>query len=133
MYSRVRNAYFRALGVRLTGYVWMRKISIPRNWRDITVESGASLDDGVVLLCSGESRRDKILIASGSYINRCTIIDAHRSIKIGPNVMIGPSCFITDADHGGEKGKLVADQLMKVAPVKIEADAWLGAHVMILK
>src|ERR1043166_71531 len=75
--SRGRNVWFRTLGVRLMGYVWMRRISIPRNWSDITLEAGVSLDDGVVLLCSGPARRDKIQIKTETYINRNTILDAH--------------------------------------------------------
>ena len=111
----------------------MRSVSIPRQWEDITLEAKCGLDAGVVLLCSGERKRDKIVIRSGTYINRYTIIDAHQSVEIGQNVMIGPGCFITDADHGGEKNRLVTEQLMKISPVKIEAGAWLGAHVVVLK
>lgn len=51
--SRVRNLWFRALGVQMTDYACMRKVSIPRNWSNITIESPASLDDGIMLLCSG--------------------------------------------------------------------------------
>jgi serine acetyltransferase len=131
--SRLRNVWFRALGVRLTGYVWMRRISIPQNWSDVTIEAGAGLDDGVVLLCSGEPKQNKIIIRSGTYINRYAIIDAHRSIEIGPNVMIGPGCFITDADHGTAPDKLVGDQSMRIGPVLVEEGVWVGAHVTILK
>src|SRR5712675_724946 len=98
--SRLRNVWFRALGVRLGGYVWMRKISIPRNWPDITVERGVSLDDGVVLLCSGPAKGEKIHIRTGTYINRNSILDAHEHLEIGSHCMIGPGCFLTDADHG---------------------------------
>lgn len=52
--SRLRNFWFRLLGMRLESYIWMRKISIPRQWKDITLEKGAALDDSVVLLCSWE-------------------------------------------------------------------------------
>ena len=87
--SRVRNIWFRALGVRMNGYVWMRRISIPRNWGDITLEKGVGLDDGVVLLCSGQARRDKIVIRSGTYVNRYTMFDAHEHIEVGCNCMVG--------------------------------------------
>ena len=51
--SRWRNLRYRLLGVKLGGYVWMRQIEIPRNYGDIEIADGASLDRGVVLLCSG--------------------------------------------------------------------------------
>ena len=102
--SRVRNGWYRILGVEVRGYGCMRHISIPRQWRDVAIEKDVGLDDGVVLLCSGEFRREKILIRSGTYVNRYTILDAHRQIEIGRNCMIGPHCYITDGDHGTKAG-----------------------------
>jgi acetyltransferase-like isoleucine patch superfamily enzyme len=131
--SRFRNVWFRALGVRLGGYVWLRKISIPRNWPDITVEPGVSLDDGVVLLCSGPPRRDKLHIKGGTYINRNTILDAHEHLEIGSHCMIGPGCFLTDADHGTSPGGAVANQPMRCQPTVLEDNVWLGAGVVVLK
>ncbi len=131
--SRLRNSWFRALGVRFGGYVWMRQCSIPRNWADITLEGGASLDDHVTLLASGEPAPDKIVVGADTYINRHTMIDAHASVRIGPRCMIGPFCYITDADHGTEAGTPVREQPVKTAPVRLGAEAWLGAGVKVLK
>jgi len=130
--SRFRNIYYRALGVRMDGYVWMRSVQIPRQWEDITLEKCA-LDHGVVLLCSGERCLNKIVIRSGTYINRYTIIDAHLSVEVGRDVMMGPFCFITDADHGMARGELVGRQQVTALPVTIGDGAWLGANVIILK
>ncbi|QIF06040.1 acyltransferase [Roseimicrobium sp. ORNL1] len=47
--------------------------------------------------------------------------------------MIGPSCYITDGDHGFTAGKLITQQPMIKAPVTIGSGAWLGAHVTVLK
>jgi acetyltransferase-like isoleucine patch superfamily enzyme len=131
--SRVRNVFYRLLGMRLEGYVWMRAIRAPRQWEDITLEGGCSLDEGVLLLCSGDRRRDKIVVRRGVYINRHAVLDAHESIEVGPGVMIGPFCYLTDADHGTAPGLPVASQPMNIVPVAIEEDAWLGAGVTILK
>jgi acetyltransferase-like isoleucine patch superfamily enzyme len=130
--SRVRNLWFRALGVRLSGYVWMRRISIPRQWADVTLEQEVCLDDSVVLLCSGTEKSNKIVIRCGTYINRYTMIDAHEQIEIGRNCMIGPGCYITDANHGIEQGLAIQDQAMATKPVLIEDDVWLGARVIVL-
>lgn len=131
--SRWRNLWFRLLGVRIEAYTWLRSVSIPRQWRDITLKKGCSLDDHVVLLCSGESKADKLVIGQGTYINRFTIIDAHERVEIGANCMIGPHCYITDADHGTSAGALVSAQPMQHAAVVIEDNVWIGAHVCILK
>lgn len=131
--SRIRNAWFRALGVRITGYVWMRKVSIPRNWRDITLEGTASLDDGVVLLCGGPPKNAKLLIRSGTYVNRNTMFDAHEQISIGRNCMIGPNCYITDANHQIAPGLAPAAQPVSSRGVVIEDEVWLGARVIVLR
>lgn len=131
--SRRRNLWFRALGVRLTGYVWMRNISIPRQWSDITVERGVSLDDGVVLLCTGSPKPNRLVIRTGTYINRYTIVDASERLEIGANCMIGPHCYLTDHDHGTASGEAVAAQPLIGKPVQIGSNVWLGAGVIVLK
>jgi len=131
--SRARNMWFGALGVRLTGYVWMHRVSIPRNWSDILIEKGVSLDDGVVLLCSGQAKAGKIVIREGTYLNRQTMLDAHERIEIGRNCMIGPNCYLTDANHGMKAGPPVSQQPMESKPVILEEGVWLGAGVIVLK
>jgi acetyltransferase-like isoleucine patch superfamily enzyme len=131
--SRVRNIWFSLLGVRIKGYVWMRRLSIPRQWSDITLEGGCALDDGVVLLCSGRAMADKLVIRRGTYINRYTIIDVSSALEIGENCMIGPHCYLTDHDHSHLPGPLVRDQPLRAAPVRIGSNVWLGAGVIVLK
>ena len=130
--SRFRNAYYRFLGVNIQGYVWMRSIEIPRNWNDITLEEGVSLDRGVVLLCSGPHRKDKLIIRSGTYVNRYTMLDAHEHLEIGRNCMIGPHCYFTDANHGVAMGQFIREQPMQTSPVIIGDDVWIGAGVIVL-
>ena len=131
--SRIRNVWYRLLGVRILGYVWMRRVSIPRNWADILIEAGTSLDDGVVLLCSGPRRQGKIHIKRGTYINRNTILDASERLEIGGECMIGPGCFLTDSDHGTSSTIAVGQQGMVSMPTILEDGVWLGAGVKVLK
>jgi acetyltransferase-like isoleucine patch superfamily enzyme len=130
--SRTRNFWFRLLGVRLTGYVWLQRVSIPRQWSDITIEGTASLDDGVVLLCSGAPKRDKLVIRGNTYVNRFTIIDAHERVEIGNGCLIGPGCYITDANHGTAAGQSPMIQPCECLPTIIEEEVWLGAKVIVL-
>src|SRR4051812_36626381 len=109
--SRARNIYYKALGVEIKGYAWLRKIEISRNFQDIVLANGVALDQGVVLLVSGDPNgKKKIIIGEGTYINRNTFIDASNEIRIGRNVGIGPGCYITDHDHGTAKAISVLDQ-----------------------
>ena len=132
--SRWRNFYYRLLGVKLQGYIWMQQIEIPRNFDAIKIETGCSLDRGVVLLCSGESSdTPKIRIGAFTYINRNTFLDATESLIIGRECGIGPGCYITDHDHGTDIDKAPLDQSMISEPTKIGDRVWIGANVTVLK
>lgn len=130
--SRVRNLYYKILGVNILGYVWMRNIEISRNWQDITLEPDVSLDHGTVLLCSGDAAKNKLVIRSGTYVNRYTIFDAHEHLEIGKDCMIGPHCYLTDADHRKVAGKPVKSQPMETSAVILEDEVWLGTRVTVL-
>lgn len=126
--SRIRNVWFRALGVRMDGYVWMRRISIPEGWPHITLGQGAALDEGVVLRASGGS----LVIGPGTYVNRYTIITAGERVEIGRNCLIGPHCFIADAIHSSTAGEWIKDQPTAHKAVVIEDGVWLGAGCIVL-
>jgi acetyltransferase-like isoleucine patch superfamily enzyme len=130
--SRARNLYYRALGVRMEGYCWLRRVSIPRGWADIRLGENVALDDGVTIVVSGERKPDKVVIGASSYVNRYTIFDAHDHLHIGRRVRIGPHCYFTDADHGTAPGASVQSQPMRRAPLIVEDEAWIGAHVVVL-
>ncbi|MEO1390543.1 MAG: DapH/DapD/GlmU-related protein [Cyanobacteria bacterium J06634_6] len=132
--SRWHNFYYKALGVRVQGYAWLGRIEIPRNFSDIELAAGCSLDNGVVLLCSGEQTGSaKIHIGTSTYINRNVVIDASRSIQIGMQCGIGPGCYITDHDHGMQADIPPLEQPLITEPTRIENRAWLGANVTVLK
>jgi acetyltransferase-like isoleucine patch superfamily enzyme len=131
--SRCRNIYYRAAGVRMHGYVWMRAVEIPQFHHNIEL-TRCSLDRGVVLLCSGDrSDTVKLSIGEGSYLNRGTFLDAIESLTIGRHVAIGPGCYITDHDHGLDPSRPPLAQQMIGAPTRIEDWVWIGANAVVLK
>jgi acetyltransferase-like isoleucine patch superfamily enzyme len=130
--SRWRNFYYRALGVRMLGQCWLRSIEIPRNWSSITLDGSVSLDRGVILLVTGAETPEKLVIRSGTYVNRNTMFDAHHRIEIGRHCMIGPQCYLTDANHGIAPDLPVCSQPMTTAEVVLGDDVWLGAGVVVL-
>lgn len=132
--SRWRNLYYRCLGMKLDGYVWLRQVEIPRNHQAIAIATQSALDRGVVLLCSGKfSLQPQISIGKATYINRHTFIDAVLSITIGEHCAIGPNCYITDHNHGLDLAKPPLEQPMIAQPTKIGDRVWLGAKVTVLK
>ena len=129
--SRLRVIFYRALGMKIHGHVSLRKIEVRRRAHCITLEDGAALDRGVVLLATSDAAR--IVIGPRTYINRNTMLDADALIEIGGQTMIGPFCYLTDHDHTVHAGAAPAAGPLVSAPTRIGARCWIGAHVTILK
>jgi len=67
------------------------------------------------------------------FINRGVYITARAPISIGSNVIIGPYTVINSGSHNYHDSKiLIRDQGHKMAPIVIEDDVWIAAHVTIL-
>lgn len=131
---RVRLVKYRFLGVKLRGDVHLRNIRIPRNFCDIEIYGNTYIDDGTVLIVSGEpTGNSKIRIGSYCGFNRYTVIDASLSIEFSEGVRVGPHCYITDHDHGTAADKTIRDQKLIEKRVLIGRDVWIGAGVKILK
>ena len=132
--SRWRNFYYRALGVKIRGYVWLQKIEIPQQFSSIELCESVALDRGVVLLCTGASAQGpKIRIGDHTYLNRHTMIDSMVSVTIGTNCAVGPGCYITDHDHGMNVNFPPLTQPMHASATSIADNVWIGANVTILK
>lgn len=129
--SRARIAFYRASGMRIHGHVSLRTIEVRQRAQCITLEDGAALDRGVVLLATSD--RARIVIGPRTYINRHTMLDADELIEIGERTMIGPFCYLTDHDHAVSAGAAPADGPLVSAPTRVGARCWIGAHVTILK
>lgn len=54
-------------------------------------------------------------------------------ISIGDNTIIAAQCYIINADHQFDKGRLIREQPHKVADISIGSDVWIAANVTILK
>jgi acetyltransferase-like isoleucine patch superfamily enzyme len=112
----------------------MRSVDIPRNFADIEIGAGASLDRGVTLLCVGPPvGRPKLVIGPGTYVNRNTMFDAADELVIGRDCAIGPGCYLTDHDHGFSPGVHPLQLPLTSRPTRIGDRVWLGAHAVVLK
>jgi len=129
--SRARIAFYRAAGMHIHGHVSLRAIEVRQRAKCISLEAGAALDRGVVLLATSD--RARIVIGPRTYINRHTMLDADELIEIGERTMIGPFCYLTDHDHAIQAGAAPADGPLVSAPTRLGARCWIGAHVTILK
>jgi acetyltransferase-like isoleucine patch superfamily enzyme len=132
--SRVRQLIYRLMGVRILGHCSFGHISIPRNFKSITISNQCGLDDRVTLLSVDENNvPGKILIGERTYINRNTIIDACSRVQIGDDCAIGPNCYITDHDHTFSAGKRPLNSPLNSRSTIIKNEVWIGANVVILK
>ena len=131
---RVRRQWLRARGVKIGRRCWIQSVGIPRNPWDVMLEDNVMLDDHVVLLTTGEHRpAPRIHIGSSTYINRFTMLDASESIVVGRQCMIGPSCYITDHDHGMQASAPIGRQPLQSAATCIGNGVWIGAGAIVLK
>lgn len=62
------------------------------------------------------------------FLNQGVRIACSRGISIGDNALIGDETVILDNDYHG-----VANSPAKAAPVRIEANVWLGTRVIVLR
>jgi acetyltransferase-like isoleucine patch superfamily enzyme len=131
---RLRIIRLRLLGVRIGQKCWIQRIHVPRNPWDIAIDDMVALDDQVVLLTTGSrANAPRLVIGSGTYVNRFTMFDASENIEVGRNCLVGPFCYITDHDHGvGQLGS-IAEQPLVGRPVRIGSNVWIGAGAIVLK
>jgi len=95
----------------------------------ITIESNTRIDRGVRILAANKS---EIIIKKGARIGLYTVFNGGDSIYIGEKVLVSGYVYLQTSMHNHKKGKDVQDQGYSHAPVRLEKDAWLGAHVVVL-
>jgi len=71
-------------------------------------------------------------IGNNSGIGENAWISAEDRVEIGDNVMIARELLIYTTNHESERGKLMIEQPMRKAPVRISNDVWIGARVILL-
>jgi acetyltransferase-like isoleucine patch superfamily enzyme len=96
--------------------------------RQITIGARVTLFPYAYLKSAGGS----IAIGEQSSIGEYSYINSAQHVSIGRDVLIAPSCHITDANHGTAPGRLLREQARSAAPVHIGDDVWLGAGVKVL-
>jgi acetyltransferase-like isoleucine patch superfamily enzyme len=134
------------------GYVTSLVIGIGLRMRGYRVASGTHIHPTAEFF---QTRKYAIHIATGTDIRRYTrlnagfagnirigrnvlldqgtVLMAQHAITIGNDVLIAAYCFIVDFNHAfTDKNKRIIKQGYVAAPIVIEDDVWIGAHVMIL-
>ena len=74
------------------------------------------------------------LIRAGARLNigEYAFLSAVGGLEVGDDVMIGHGASVLTADHGLDARRPMARQDLRVAPVVIEDDVWIGSGARIL-
>lgn len=95
----------------------------------ITIGSNVRIDRGVRILGANES---KILLDDGARIGLYSVINGGDSVKIGKKCLISGFVYLQTSMHRYNNDGPIQDQGYSHAPITLEEDVWLGAHVVIL-
>lgn len=74
------------------------------------------------------ARGGRLVFGNNVFLNQGVRIACSGEVSIGDNALIGDETVILDNDYHG-----VANSPAKAAPVRIEADVWLGTRVIVLR
>jgi acetyltransferase-like isoleucine patch superfamily enzyme len=95
----------------------------------LEIGRGALLESGVTV----HSVEGRIRLGQRVYLSRGVTVGAVERVDIGDFTLVGPGCYITDADHRFQDPVVpLPDQGMVVrGPTVIEDNVWLGANVVV--
>ena len=75
-----------------------------------------------------------ISLGEGSSLGQGTMVQCRERVQIGKNVMVAGFCYLIDNDHEfADPMTPVPQQGLRVSPVIIGDDVWIGAHVLVLR
>lgn len=95
-----------------------------------TIANNVRIDRGVRILSANKAN---ISIETGVRIGLYSVLNGGDSIKIGKKSLISGFVYLQTSMHGFKSKELgVQDQGYEHAPVILQADTWLGTHVVIL-
>lgn len=96
----------------------------------VSIGDKVRIDRGVRILGANKS---EIRIEEGARIGLYSVFNGGDSIRVGAKSLISGFVYLQTSMHGfRSKEASVQDQGYEHAPVVLEADCWLGTHVVIL-
>ncbi|MCK4493954.1 MAG: acyltransferase [Methylococcales bacterium] len=96
----------------------------------VSIRKGARLET----LGEWDGKKPKLVIGEGTAIQLYFHCGAAESVIIGKNVLIAGRVYISDHDHEiDDFERSPINSGLKIAPVKIEDEVWIGEGVAILK
>ena len=131
--SAARAARWRAMGMDVGAGTTLPPIDVTwphqvRLGRDCTIEPGVAFKfDGYWQ--PGPS----IVVGDRVFVGRGCEFNVSHGLTIGDDALIASGCRFIDHNHGSAPGLPMREQPVESAPIAVEADAWLGVNVTVLK
>ncbi|HRO63202.1 acyltransferase [Thermomonas sp.] len=129
------QGYLRALALRLRGARLGLRCRIGRRC-EVSLPGRIDMGDRCVLepdvIFKLVEPTAKIRLDDHVFIGRGSILDVSGNLAIGEGSLIAPYCFITDHNHGLDISMPIWVQPCETRPVRIGANVWLGARVIVL-
>jgi acetyltransferase-like isoleucine patch superfamily enzyme len=98
-------------------------------------EGRLQIGRGVVLEANATISADtgRVHLGKEVYISRGATIGAVQLVEIGDYCLVGPGCYITDADHRFDDPEIPVplQGMCSKGPTIIEDNVWLGANVVV--
>ena len=131
--SRLRVAYWRALGMRIGSAVRLHDLRVTWPHR-VWLGSGCSLEHGIYFNCAGGYKS-----GVGIRLGEACFVGSGCEFNITSQITIGKSCLIAsgtrfiDHNHGTQVGVPMKLQVEEEQPIVIGDDVWIGVNSVILK
>lgn len=93
------------------------------------IGDGVSIGPHALVLCKGGS----LTIGARGFLGRGCVVVALASIEIGADALIAEYVTIRDQDHDFEGKGSTAGSGMRVSPIKIGDNVWIGAKATITR
>ncbi len=103
-----------------------------RVWRPWCIRAGERLQLEAAVFLKLTDDAAQLTLGRHVFIGYGTEFDISTALTLGNHVLIAPGCFITDHQHQHRRHAHIAAQGCTAAPVRLEDDVWLGAHVVVL-
>lgn len=128
--GRLRASSLRLRGARVRPKAWVgRDVRVSRA-RGLSLGERSVLEEGVrVLLVDRSAALD---LGPYAFVGPGCRFDLSARLEVGAHTLFGPGCFVTDHNHGIDAGLRIDQQPCATRPIRIGADVWLGAHVIVL-
>lgn len=92
---------------------------------------GVSIGPHALVLCKGEGA--SLTIGPRGFLGQGCVVTAIASIEIGADALIAEYVTIRDQDHDFEGKASTASSGMRVSPIKIGDNVWIGAKATITR